>query len=110
MGDIGLDRYFQLTQRGIDKSGQAQLIPHIALEGWWTTRDEVDHDNHTIIQLYQDQASSEQFQSELKTELDLERLPSRKFDTNDLILALGALTGNVLRWIGLMDSRASYHQ
>ena len=99
-----------MTEQNIGKSGQTKLIPVITLEGWWTTRDEVDHDNHTIIQLYQDQASSGQFQSELKTELDLERLPSRKFDTNDLILALGALTGNVLRWIGLMDSRASYHQ
>ena len=46
-------------------------------------------------------ATAEQFHSEIKTDLDLERLPSGKFDTNDLVLTLGALSYNILRWIGL---------
>lgn len=95
-------RVIRITERSIDKHGQKQLIPDITLEGWWTTLDEAEHDNQSIINLYKDHATSEQFHSELKTDLDLERLPSGKFDTNDLVLTLGALTYNILRWIGLM--------
>lgn len=36
-----------------------------------------------------DQATSELFHSEFKTDLDLERLPSSKFDTNNLVMAFG---------------------
>ncbi|WP_177428538.1 transposase, partial [Candidatus Venteria ishoeyi] len=38
---------------------------------------------------------------EFKTDMDLERLPSGKFDSNDLVLNLGALTYNILKHIGL---------
>ena len=42
----------------------------------------------------------EQFHSEFKTDLDLERLPSGKFATNDLVLSLAMLAFNILRAIG----------
>ena len=38
--------------------------------------------------------------SEFKTDLDLERLPSGKFATNDLVLSLAVLAFNILRAIG----------
>jgi len=38
--------------------------------------------------------------AEFKTDLDLERLPSGKFDTNYLVCQLAALTMNVLRLMG----------
>jgi len=38
--------------------------------------------------------------SEIKSELDLERLPSGKFDTNNLVLHLGLAAYNILRFIG----------
>lgn len=41
-----------------------------------------------------------QFHSEFKTDLDLERLPSGKFDTNDLVMCLAALIYNILRYMG----------
>lgn len=93
-------RVVRITERTIDRKGQGLLIPEITLEGWWTSLDE-SIDNETVIKLYRDHATSEQFHSELKTDLDLERLPSGKFDTNDLVLTLGAFTYNILRWIGL---------
>ena len=94
-------RIIRIIERTIDKKGQTLLIPDVTLEGWWTSLGE-EYDTETIIDLYRDHATSEQFHSEFKTDLDLERLPSGKFDTNDLVLTLGAFTYNILRWIGLM--------
>ncbi|GAA3925162.1 hypothetical protein GCM10022277_21410 [Litoribacillus peritrichatus] len=53
--------------------------------------------------MYRGHATSEQFHSEFKTDLDLERLPSGKFDTNDLVMAFGVLAYNILRWMGLQS-------
>jgi hypothetical protein len=36
-----------------------------------------------VVELYYDHGTSEQFHSEIKTDLDLERLPAGKFATND---------------------------
>ena len=55
-----------------------------------------------MIDIYKDHATSEQFHSEFKTDLDIERLPSGKFATNDLVMAHAVLTYNILRWIGLI--------
>ena len=44
--------------------------------------------------------TSKQFHSEVKTDMDLERLPSGKFATNALILELGMIAYNILRMIG----------
>jgi hypothetical protein len=53
-----------------------------------------------VIALYCQHGTHEQFHSEIKSDLDLERLPSGKFATNALILSLGALTYNILRLMG----------
>ena len=53
-----------------------------------------------IIALYADHATHEQFHSEFKTDLDLTRLPSGKFDTNYLVCQLAAVAMNILRLIG----------
>ena len=50
--------------------------------------------------LYCDHGTHEQFHSEFKTDMDLERLPSGKFDTNFLVCALAAVAMNILRLIG----------
>jgi hypothetical protein len=39
--------------------------------------------------LYRDYATSEQFHSEFRSDLDLNRLPSGRFDTNALVMAAG---------------------
>lgn len=77
-----------------------------------------------VVALYADHGAHEQFHAELfgyaesfallrtatawrpapfglvKTDMDLERLPSGKFDTNHLVCQLAALTLNILRLIG----------
>jgi hypothetical protein len=102
-------RVMRVTERTVDRYGQRLLIPEIELEGWWTSLDRAKHDDQTIIALYCAHGTSEQFHSDksarsgfgrttctlrvnakegihlFKTDLDLERLPSGKFATNDVI-------------------------
>ncbi len=99
---VSVRRVMQVTERTIDKHGQHLLLPMTRVEDWWTTLDQQHYDNQHIIALYKDHATSEQFHSEFKTDLDLERLPSGKFATNDLIMSLAAISYNMLRWIGLI--------
>jgi len=53
-----------------------------------------------VIDLYHAHGTMEPFHSELKTDLDVERLPSGKFDTNNLVLHFAILAYNLLRIIG----------
>ncbi len=92
-----LRRVMRVIERTIDKRGQQLLVPEIEIEGWWTS---LEFDEETIIALYADHGTSEQYHSEFKTDLDIERLPSGKFATNALILACAQLAYNILRWIG----------
>ena len=99
-------RVMQVTERTIDKKGQRLLIADIEVEGWWTTLELADE---AIIKLYEEHGTSEQYHSEFKTDLDLERLPSGYFNTNDLVLNIAMLTYNILKHIGLcglMDKKA----
>jgi hypothetical protein len=90
-------RIVRVIERTIDKKGQLLLVPEIELEGWWTS---LTLSAEKIIGLYKDHGTSEQFHSELKTDMDLERLPSGKFEVNSLIMGCAALSYNVLRYIG----------
>ncbi len=95
-------RVMRITERTIDRDGNTLLVPQITVEGWWTSLEEVACPDETIIDLYCAHATSEQFHSEFKTDLDIERLPSGKFATNDLVMACAVLAYNILRWIGLV--------
>src|SRR5208337_3734266 len=54
----------------------------------------------TLLPGCEQHGTSEQFHSELKSDLDLERLPSGKFATNALMLSLGLVAYNLLRLCG----------
>jgi len=90
-------RVVRVIERTIDKKGQLLLEPDIELEGWWTS---LKLPAEKIIALYEDHGTSEQFHSELKTDMDLERLPAESFEVNSLIMACAALAYNILRFIG----------
>lgn len=87
----------QVTERTINKKGQHLLVPEIELQGWWTT---LDIPAAEVIELYKHHGTHEQFHSEIKSDLDLERLPSGKFDTNDAIVHLASFAYNCLRLLG----------
>ena len=88
---------YEITERTIDKYGQFNLVPDVEVETWWTNLGDPDEE---IIRLYHAHGECEQFHSEVKTDMDLEWLPSGKFATNALILELGMIAYNILRMIG----------
>ena len=94
---VGIRTIYDITERTITKDGQILLIPDIELDTYWTSLDLPDEE---IIELYHAHGESEQYHSEIKTDMDLERLPSGKFDTNALVLELAIIAYNILRIIG----------
>jgi hypothetical protein len=92
-------RIHRLIERTLDVQGQTLLVPELEYDFWETTLP-ATYRPIQVIRLYEDHGTHEQFHSEFKTDLDLERLPSGKFATNDLILSLSMLAYNVLRLIG----------
>jgi len=92
-----LRQVFCVTLRTMEADGQALLMPRLEVETYWTS---LSDDAATVIRLYRAHGTSEQFHSELKTDLGLERLPSGKFQTNELVLLLGMVAYNLLRMIG----------
>lgn len=91
---------FRVVRRTIDKAGQRLLVPELDIDTWWTSLSTRQASPARVIELYCQHGTSEQFHSEIKSELDLERLPSGKFATNALLLSLGLVAYNVLRLCG----------
>jgi len=94
---MGMRIGYEVIERTIDKNGQILLMPDVEFNTWWTNLGLPDDD---IITLYHAHGESEQYHSEIKTDMDVERLPSGKFDTNELVLELTILAYNILRMIG----------
>lgn len=90
-------RVCRLIEETIDRDGQVLLIPKLTLDGWNTN---LKLSNAQIIALYADHGTHEQFHAELKTDMNLERLPSGKFNANDAVCSLAMLAYNALRIIG----------
>ena len=88
---------YEVIERTTDKNGQFLLVPDIECNTIWTNLGWSDDD---IINGYHAHGECEQFHSEIKTDMDVERLPSGKFDTNELVLELTVLAYNILRLIG----------
>lgn len=88
---------YEITERSIDKHGQYLLIPDVEVNMFWSNLPLTDRE---LIALYHAHGESEQYHSELKSDMDMERLPSGKFATNALALDLSMIAYNILRMIG----------
>lgn len=88
---------FEVVERLTDAEGNALLIPEIEVNTWWSN---LPCRPETIIRLYHDHGTSEQFHSELKSDLGIERLPSGKFCVNRIILLCAMVAFNLLRTLG----------
>ena len=94
---VTLRAVYEITERTIDKYGQILLVPDVEVNMFWTN---LPFSDRALIALYHAHGESEQFHSELKSDMNLERLPSGKFETNALALELGMIAYNILRMIG----------
>lgn len=89
--------FFEVTERHM-KKGQQLMFPDIEIDTYWCSLEQLDVEE--VKSLYQDHGTSEQYHSEIKSDMGLERLPSCHFSSNSLVLLLGVLTYNMLRIIG----------
>jgi len=89
---------FEVTERTVDRKGNPLLLPQLEVNTYWTN---LPDDAESIIGLYHNHGKSEQFHSELKTDMDVERLPAGSFATNELVLRLAMLSFNALKTIGI---------
>jgi len=90
---------FEVTVRTMTPEGQKMLISEVEVETFWTNLKVSPQD---VVELYHQHGTSEQFHSEIKSDLDMERLPSGKFATNNLMLLLGMVAYNILRLVDQM--------
>ena len=90
---------FEVTERAITAEGQMLLLPQVEVDTYWAS---LPDPPAAIIEQYHQHGTSEQYHSELKSDMDLERLPSGKFATNQLVLHCAMVAYNILRMIGQM--------
>ncbi len=88
---------YEVIERSINKHGQILMEPDIEVNTFWTNLGWTDDE---IIASYHAHGECEQYHSEIKTDMDVERLPSGKFETNELVLELTIIAYNLLRMIG----------
>jgi len=91
---------FEVTERQ-EKKGQTLLFPELEVDTYWCSLEGLDAEE--IVSLYHDHGTSEQFHSELKSDMGLERLPSGRFSSNSLVLHIAMLSYNMLRIIGQLS-------
>ena len=73
------------------------LISDIELNMLWTNHEWADDE---VIASFRAHGECEQYHSELKTDIDVDRLPSGKCTTNALMLELAMTAYNLLQMIG----------
>ena len=88
---------YEVIERSIDKHGQFLMETDVEVNTFWTNLGWSDDE---IIASYHAHGECEQYHSEIKTDMDVERLPSGKFETNELVSELTIIAFNLLRMIG----------
>lgn len=89
---------FEVTERTITAAGEHLLLPEVEANTWWTNLEAAS--DLDVIKLYHQHGTSEQFHSEFKGEIGLERLPCKYLAVNRTVMLLGMVAYNILRRIG----------
>ena len=95
-------RRIVLVTRKTGAGEQLLLVPEYELEGYWTS---LELPPEEVIALYHAHGTCEQFHSELKSDIGLERFPSGKFATNAHVLSCAQVAFNTLRLLGELMKR-----
>jgi len=88
---------FEVIERVVDAKGHTLLIPELEVNTWWSN---LPCRPERVVELYHGHGTSEQFHSELKSDLGVERLPSGKLCANKIILLCAMVAFNLLRALG----------
>lgn len=88
---------FEVIERMTDHEGNLLLIPQIEVNTYWTN---LPCTANEVVELYHNHGTSEQFHSELKSDLNIEQLPSGKFCVNKIVMLCGMIAFNLLRTLG----------
>lgn len=104
IGNFTVRAVYEITERTTDADGQQFIEPETEINMYWTSLGCSDED---VIELYHNHAVCEQYHSELKSDMNVERFPSGKFDTNALVLKLAMIAFNILRIIGTQAMRGN---
>ena len=88
---------FEVIERLYDHDDNRLLVPDIEVNTYWTN---LTWGADEVIALYHAHGTSEQFHSELKSDMGVEQLPSGKFCVNRLVLLCAMIAFKLLRTIG----------
>ncbi len=90
-------RVVRLIERRSKADGQILIVPEYDIAVWSTS---LNLSEEEVIDYYKGLGTMEQFHSEFKTDLDMERLPSGKMASNTFIMNSASLAYNLLRCLG----------
>jgi hypothetical protein len=88
---------FRATERFAHLDGQCISPYLVSIDAYWTSLDWAPKQVH---EFYNQRGTSEQYHSELKSDIGVERLPSGKFAVNQQVLDLAMIAYNLLRLMG----------
>lgn len=88
---------FRAVERFAHPDGPFISPAMITIDAYWTSLDWTPEQVH---EFYKKRGTSEQYHSELKSDMGVERLPSGKFDVNQQVLDLAMVAYNLLRIMG----------
>ena len=97
---------FEVIERLCDHDGNRLLIPTIEVNTFWTNLTGCSASE--VIELYHSHGASEQFHSELKSDMNIEQLPFGQFAVNTSIMHCAMIAFNILRTIGQEVIRHSH--
>lgn len=86
---------FEVAFRRSAGDGTVLSFPEISLK---TFRTILYESTETVVALYRDHGTSEQFHSELKSDMNVERLPLEMSAENAMILQVATVAFNILRF------------
>jgi hypothetical protein len=87
------------------KTKQPYLIPNYEVDVYWSS---LNMSAYAVEQQYHKHGTSEQYHSEFKSDLDMERLPSGDFSSNYATMLIGMVSFNLLRITGKKLLRTGY--
>jgi len=97
---VPTDIVFKVTETYAEPDGQMRADFEIEIDAE-TYATNLPESPLECIELYHDHATSEQYHSEIKSDMGVERLPSGKQATNRLVFELTKIAYNLLRRIGV---------